>query len=127
MTVACLEQQERKETRVQLVSLDFQVWMAYLVIRGLPDPEANLVWMASAAQEVIQGFQEKEELLAQEDPLVTLGKMEKKEGRCSFQGALKVFRETAGNQDCPAYQDLGVHKDQQGPWGMLVYQGQQDL
>lgn len=65
MSVACLEQQERKETRVQLVSLDFQVWMAYQVTQDLPDLEANLAWMVSVAQEVIQDFQEKEELLAQ--------------------------------------------------------------
>lgn len=63
--MACLEQQERKETRVQLVSLDFQVWMAYQVTQDLPDPEANLAWMASVAQEVIRDFQEKEERLAQ--------------------------------------------------------------
>lgn len=63
--MACLEQQERKEIRVQLVSLDFQVWMAYQVTQDLPDPEANLVWMVSVAQEVIQDFQEKEKRLAQ--------------------------------------------------------------
>lgn len=125
--MACLEQQERKETRVQLVSLDFQVWRAYLGTQGPRGPEANLDWMVSVAQEVIRDFQEKEELLVQEAPLVTRGKMEKKEGQCSFQVALKVFRETAGTKGCPAYQDPGVHKDQQGPWGMLVHQGQQDL
>lgn len=127
MSVACLEQQERKETRVQLVSLDFQVWMAYQVTQDLPDPEANLAWMVSVAQEVIQDFQEKEERLAQEGPLVSQEKMEKKEDRCSFPVALKVFRETAGTQDRPACQDLGVPKDQQGPWGMVVHQGLQDL
>lgn len=125
--MACLEQQERKETRVQLVSLDFQVWMAYQVTQDLPDPEANLAWMVSVAQEVIQDFQEKEERLAQEGPLVSQEKMEKKEDRCSFLVALKVFGETAGTQDHPACQDLEVPKDQQGPWGMLVHQDLQDL
>lgn len=99
----------------------------YLVTQGLLGPEANLVWMATMAHEVIRDIQEKEEPLAQAAPLVSLGKMEKKEDRCSFQVALKVFRETVGIQDHPAYQDLGVHKDQQGPWGMRVHQGQQAL
>lgn len=40
-TVALLEQQGTKETRVQLVFLDFQVWMAYLATQGLQDPEAS--------------------------------------------------------------------------------------
>lgn len=121
--MAFLDQQGKKETRVQLVSLDFQAWMVFLVTRGLQDPEANLVWMATMAQEGILDFQEKEEVQAREAPLVTLGKKEKKEGQCSFQAALKVFRETVGTQDHPAYLDLGVHRDQQDPWGMLVHQG----
>lgn len=121
--MAHLDHQERKETRVQLVSLDFQVWMVYLVTQGLPDPEANLVWTATMAHEVIRAIQEKEELQAQVAPLVSLGKMEKKEDLCTFLVALKVFRETVGTQDHPAYQDLGVHKDHQGPWGMQAHQG----
>lgn len=121
--MACLDHQERKETRVQLVSLDFQAWMVYLVTQGLLDPEANLAWMAAMVHEVIRAVQEKEELLAQAAPLVSLGKREKKEDRCSFQVASKVFRETVGTQDHPAYQDLEVHKDQLGPWGMRVLQG----
>lgn len=40
--------------------------------------------MATMAQEVIQGFQEKEELLALEVPQAGLGKGEKKETQCSF-------------------------------------------
>lgn len=84
MTAACLELQERKATRVQLVSLDFQVWMVYLVTQGLLVPEASPAWMATMVQEAIPDFQEKEELLAQGAPLVTQGKTEKKEGRCSF-------------------------------------------
>lgn len=40
--MAHLDHQERKETRVQLVCLDFQVWMVCLVTQGLLDPEANL-------------------------------------------------------------------------------------
>lgn len=121
--MAGLDHQERKETRVQLVSPDFQAWMVYLVTQGLLDPEANLVWTATMAHEVIRAIQEREELLAPAALLVSLGKMEKKEDRCTCQVALKVFRETVGTQDHSAYQDLGVHKDQQGPWGMRVPQG----
>lgn len=40
--------------------------------------------MATMAQEVIQGFQEKEELLAHEGPQAFLEKKEKKEIQCSF-------------------------------------------
>lgn len=123
VTVACLDHQERKETRVQPVSLDFQAWTAYLVTQGLLDPEANLVWTATMAHEGIPAIQEKEEPLAQAAPLVSLGEREKKEDRWSSQVALKVFRENVGTQDHPAYQDLGVNKDQQGPWGMQVHQG----
>lgn len=36
--------------------------------QGLLDPEANLVSVATMAQEVTQGFQEEEELLVQEAP-----------------------------------------------------------
>lgn len=123
MTAACLDHQERKETRVQLVCPDFQAWMVYLVTQGLLDPEANLVWTATMAHEVIRAIQEREELLALAAPLVSLGKMEKKEDRCTFPVAPKVLRETVGTQDHSAYQDLGVPKDQQGPWGMRVPQG----
>lgn len=121
--MAHLDHQERKETRVQLVSLGFQVWMVYLVTQGLLDPEANLVWTATMAHAVIRAIQEKEELQAQEAPLVSLGKMERKEDLCTFLVALKVSRETVGTQDHPAYQDLGVHKDHQGPWGMQAHPG----
>lgn len=121
--MAHLDHQERKETRVQLVCLDFQVWMVCLVTQGLLDPEANLAWTATMAHAVIRAIQEKEELQVQAAPLVSLGKMEKKEDLCTFLVALKVFRETVGTQDYPAYQDLGVNKDHQGPWGMQVHQG----
>lgn len=84
MTAALLEQPVTKVIRVQLVFLDFQVWMAYLGTRGLLDPEASLECMGTMAREVIQGFQEKEEFLAQEAPQAFLGKMEKKEILCSF-------------------------------------------
>lgn len=40
--------------------------------------------MATMAQEVIQGFQEKEEILAQKAPQDFLEKKEKKEIPCSF-------------------------------------------
>lgn len=40
--MAFLEQQVTWEIRVQLVFLDFQVWMAYLDTQGPLDPEANL-------------------------------------------------------------------------------------
>lgn len=79
-----LEQQVTWEIRVQLVFLDFQVWMAYLDTQGLLDPEANLASVAAMAQEVIQGFREKEEFLAPEVPRASLGKVEKKEIQCSF-------------------------------------------
>lgn len=82
--MALPEQRERKETRVQLVFLDFQVWMVFLAPQGLLDPEANLVWMATMAHEVTPDTQGKEELLDQEAPQVFLGKTEKKEIRCSF-------------------------------------------
>lgn len=84
MTVAFLEQQERKETRVQLVFLGFQDWMVFLATQGLLDSEANLVQKAAMAPEVIPDIQGKEELLAQEDPQVFLGKMERKEIQCSL-------------------------------------------
>lgn len=58
--------------------------MAYLGTQGLLDPEANLVSVATMAQEVTQGFQEEEELLVQEAPQAILGKREKKEIQCSF-------------------------------------------
>lgn len=82
--MVCLDHQERKETRVQLASLDFQAWMVFLVTQGPLDPEANLVWMATMAHEVIRAIQEREELPAQAAPLVSLGKVEKKEDRCTF-------------------------------------------
>lgn len=82
--MALLEQQVTKVTRVQLVFLDFQGWMAYLATRGLLDPEASLACMATMVHEVIQGFQEKEEFLAQEAPQAFLVKGEKKEIQCSF-------------------------------------------
>lgn len=49
MIVAAPEQWGTKETRVQLVFLDFLVWMVFLVTQGLLDPEANLVLMAVKA------------------------------------------------------------------------------
>lgn len=82
--MAVLEQQVIKETRVPPVFLDFQVWTAHLGTQGLLDPEANLAGMATMAQEVTLGFQEKEELLARKAPQAFLGKMEKKEIQCSF-------------------------------------------
>lgn len=82
--MVCLDHQERKETRVQLASLDFQAWMVFLVTQGPLDPEANLVWMATMAHEVIRAIQEREELPAQAALLVSLGKVEKKEDRCTF-------------------------------------------
>lgn len=43
-------------------------FVSYRDTQGPLDPEANLAWMATMAREVIQGFQEKEELLALEVP-----------------------------------------------------------
>lgn len=125
--MALLEQQATQEIRVQLVFLDFQVWMAYLGIRGLLDPEANLAWMATMALEVNQVCQENEEFLAQEACQAFLGKREKKEIQCSFQVVLKAFRATEGNQDHLAYQDQGVLEDLQVPWDILELQGCRDL
>jgi len=82
--VVLLGQQVTKVIRVQLVFLDFQVWMAYLGTQGLLDPEASLACTAIMVHEVIQGFQEREEFLAQEAPQAFLGKVEKKEIQCSF-------------------------------------------
>lgn len=79
-----LERQVTKVIGVQLVFLDFQVWMVYLGTQDLLDPEASLAYMAIMVHEVIQGFQEKEEFLAQGAPQVFLGKVEKKETQCSF-------------------------------------------
>lgn len=39
------------------------------VTQGLLDPEANLVWTATMAHEVIRAIQEREELLALAAPL----------------------------------------------------------
>lgn len=79
--------------------------------------------MATTAQEVNQGCQEKEELLAREAFPAFLGKVEKKEIHCSFLVELKAFRETEGIQDHPAYQDLGVQEDLQVPWDIPELQG----
>lgn len=81
--------------------------------------------MATTAQEVTPAFQGNKELLAQEDPQVSLENMEKKEIQCSFSVVLKVFRETEGTLDHPACQDLGVPKDPQAPWDILEHQGWQ--
>lgn len=83
--------------------------------------------MATMAQEVTQGFQEKEELLAPKAPQAFLGKKEKKEIQCSFQLALKVVRVTEGTQDLQAYQDYGVLQDQQAQWDPQESRGYRDL
>lgn len=79
--------------------------------------------MATMAQEVIQGFQEKEALLAQEAPQAFLGQMEKKEIQSSFLVPLKVFRVTEGTQDLLAYQDQGAPEDQWAQWDIRERQG----
>lgn len=83
--------------------------------------------MATMDQEVIQGFQEKEELLVPEAPQAFLGKLEKKEILCSFLVPSKVCRVTVGTQDLPAYQDRGVLEDRQAPRVTQESRGYQDL
>lgn len=78
------EHQVTKVIRVPLVFLDFQVWMVYLGTQDLLDPEASLACMVIMVHEAIQGFQEKEEFLAQGATQAFLGKVEKKETQCSF-------------------------------------------
>lgn len=125
--MALPEQQAIEEIRVPLVFLDFQVWMVYLGTQGLLDSEANLARTAAMAQEVIQGFQEKEELLVSKAPQAFLGKKERKEIHCSFSVALKVFRVTEETQDLPAYQDQGVVEDRQAQWDTQESRGYRDL
>lgn len=122
MTAGLQEQQGTKETRVQQVFLDFQVWMAYLGTPGLRDPEGNPAWTATTAHEGTLASQDKEEPLAQGAPRAFLGRGEKKEIQCSFQAPSKVFRGTEAIQDPWASRDLEVQED---PWAQWATQGSQ--